>query len=406
MEKVILFNTKEECCGCGACMNVYPKNAIAMKEDEYGFIYPQIDESLCIGCQQCKKVCSYQNEYPENEPLEVFAAVNKDETQLMKSASGGAFTAIATKFLNEKGVVFGATLTFEDGNANPHHTYIESLNNLSSLQGSKYVQSSIEFCYKNAKRFLHEGRKVLFSGTPCQIAGLYGYLGKDYENLLTIDVICHGVPNAKLFNDYLQNEKMSKSADKVIDYSFRDKTKGWGMNTRLDLMKSDHTKTVYSPARLKSYNTFFLDGDIYRQNCYSCKYAGKKRVSDLTIGDYWGIEKEHPELLTSKAFDEKKGISCVLANTNKGQVICKDLSNLSLASSSFDKVSKKNGQLNRPTKHSEKRETILDIYRENGFLYLNKWFLKKYKKQVILHGIFNKIPRNLRNKMKLILKGE
>ena len=235
---------------------------------------------------------------------------------------------------------------------------------------------------------------------------MYGYLGKDYENLLTIDVICHGVPNAKLFNDYLQNEKMSKSADKVIDYSFRDKTKGRGMNTRLDLMKSDHTKTVYSPARLKSYNTFFLDGDIYRQNCYSCKYAGKKRVSDLTIGDYWGIEKEHPELLTSKAFDEKKGISCVLANTNKGQVICKDLSNLSLATSSFDKVSKKNGQLNRPTKHSEKRETILDIYRENGFLYLNKWFLKKYKKQVILHGIFNKIPRNLRNKMKLILKGE
>lgn len=405
MSKIVLFSSKNDCCGCGACMNICPKQAIFMQEDEYGFLYPKINESLCIECKICQKVCFYQNKEPQNEPIKVYAAVNKDEKQLLKSASGGAFSAIATQFLKENGVVFGATLTFENEEANPHHVYIEVVEDLPKLQGSKYVQSSLNDCYKEAKEFLEKGRKVLFSGTPCQIASLYGYLGKDYENLLTIDVICHGVPSARFFNDFLKNEKDKNFASKVIDYSFRDKTKGWGMNTRIDFIENVSNKIIskYSPARLKSYNTFFLDSDIYRENCYSCKYARKLRVSDLTIGDYWGIEGEHPELKNSNVFNEKKGISCILVNSEKGLNYCK---NLYLILSTFDKVSKKNAQLKKPSNLSEKRNKILDMYKENNYSYVNNWFLKTYKKQIIIHRIFNKLPRNLRVKLKSILKNK
>lgn len=406
MDKVILFNKKDECCGCGACLNICPKQAISMQQDEYGFLYPKINEILCIGCKLCKKVCYYQSKKPKNEPIKAYAAVNKNEKQLLKSASGGVFSAIATQILNEGGVVFGATLTFENGKANPHHIYIDSVEDLIKLQGSKYVQSSLNHCYKKAKFFLENEKKVLFSGTPCQIGGLYGYLAKDYDNLLTVDVICHGVPNTKIFNDFLQNERDKNSTMKVIGYSFRDKLKGWGMNTRIDFIKDNSNKFLirYSPARLKSYNTFFLDGDIYRENCYSCKYAGKLRVSDLTIGDYWGIEKEHPELKNSNSFDEKKGISCILINTHKGLNFCKNIKNIYLFPSTFDKISKKNEQLKNPTKLSSKRNKILEMYKNNNYSYIDNWFYKVYRKQIIIHSIFNRIPRNLRLMLKSIFK--
>ena len=307
-----LFENKKLCCGCGACENICPKGAITMKPDEWGYSYPVVDLSRCVSCSACKKVCSYQNGISLCEPIRAYAAVNKTQNQIEKSASGGVFSAVATYFLKSGGVVFGAALDFEGGHPKAHLVGIDDVNQLWQLQGSKYVQSAVEQTYKQAKQNLDAGKDVLFSGTPCQIAGLYGYLKKEYANLWTIDVICHGVPNLKFFDDYLSIEG-KKRGGVPIGYSFRDKKRGWGMNARLDLRcLSGKEKSTYIPARLTSYNTLFLDGDVYRENCYECPYARKERVSDMTIGDFWGIEREHPELLKQSEFDEKKGISCIL----------------------------------------------------------------------------------------------
>lgn len=403
--EIVLFDNKVNCCACGACMNICPKGAITMIEDEYGFLYPEINKELCIKCGVCKKVCAYQNISPTKRPLKAFAAVNKNKEQLMKSASGGVFSALATNVLNKGGVAFGATLTFEDGHAIPKHIAIDHVEQLPLLQGSKYVQSSIGDTYKQAKMYLQEGRLVLFSGTPCQIGGLYGYLGKDYENLITIDVICHGVPNAKMFDDYLQNERIKRKAQLVIGYSFRDKKKGWGMNGRLDLQFADKkVKSFYIPARLASYNTLFLDGDTYRENCYSCKYAGALRPADLTIGDYWGIEIEHPELLKKKQYEERYGISCILANTDKGIMVCEGINNQILAESTFEKVSNKNGQLKEPSRKSIKRDYVLDLYTQNGYRNLDMWFQNSYRRQIMVHSVYNVLPRTIRAKIKRLLK--
>lgn len=399
---VKLFSDKKDCCGCSACMNICPKNAITMEPDQAGFLYPIINNELCIECGACQKACNYQNEHELNEPKKAFAAVNRDEKQLMLSASGGVFSAIATKILKEGGVVFGATLSFDNGYANPHHIGIDSIDDLPKLQGSKYVQSKIGDTYRQAKRYLSVGRKVLFSGTPCQIDGLYGYLKKDYDGLITVDVICHGVPNEKMFNGYLQEERKKRAAKSITGYVFRDKRKGWGMNGRIDyIRKNGSEKRDFIPARLTSYNTFFLDGDIYRENCYSCIYAKRSRSSDLTIGDYWGIEIEHPDLISKDLFDEKKGISCILANSNKGILLCESMDErLQLYDSSFKKVSHKNMQLMEPIPKSEDRAVIMEMYVKKGYVAVENWFQRRYRYKIFLHGLYNILPFKLRQRIK------
>lgn len=402
---MVVLEEKEKCCGCGACMNVCPKDAITMQPDKSGFLYPSIDRRICIECGACNKVCAYQNNVKLNTPRKAFVAVNKNEDQLLTSASGGVFSALATKVLKDGGVVFGSSLSFENGQANSHHIAIETTEELFKLQGSKYVQSYIGDTYKQTKKFLLENRKVLFSGTPCQIAGLYSYLKRDYEELITVDIICHGVPNAVFFNRYLQEERDRRKAKSVIGYSFRDKTKGWGMNGRIDfLLKDDSCKSVYIPARLTSYNTLFLDGDIYRENCYLCKYATKNRLSDLTIGDYWGIEVEHPELLGKTGYDEKKGISCILVNTEKGITVCQSMNSLlQLSDSTFEKISHRNEQLKKPSHKSNRRAEIFDIFEADGYPAVEAWFKRKYKKQIIFHAVYNAFPRNIRIRVKRIV---
>ncbi len=401
---IVLFKNKKTCCGCGACASICPKEAISMKPDNQGFIYPVIDSDLCVSCGACKKVCAYQNESSLHKPVQAYAAVNKAKEQLEKSASGGIFAAAATFFLENNGVVFGSALDFEDGHPIAHLIGIEDIEQLKRIQGSKYVQSSVEQTYKQARRKLDVGKNVLFSGTPCQIAGLYGYLRKDYSNLWTIDVICHGVPNLRFFDDYLHIERQKRGGI-PIGYSFRDKKRGWGMNARLDLKcPSGGEKSIYIPARLTSYNTLFLDGDIYRENCYECPYAHKERVADLTIGDFWGIEREHPELLKQEAFDERKGISCILANTAKGVELCNKLTDrIWLSKSSYDKIARKNGQLSHPSVQSKQRSCIMELYQESGYIGVEKWFRKRYKKQIIVHGVYNVIPRKIRIALKNII---
>lgn len=408
MSKITLFQEKKSCCACGACSNICPKQAIHMQEDEYGFLYPQIDEEKCIHCGACKRVCAYQNISETNEPLAAYAAINQDKTQKMQSASGGIFAAMATKVLEAGGVVCGAALDVVEEHFVPHHIVITKQEDLYKLQGSKYVQSCTQETYRIVREYLQKQKKVLYSGTPCQIAGLKGFLGKEYPDLITIDLICHGVPSARMFDDFMQVEKKKRNIKKFHSYSFRTKEKGWELkNCRLEyISESGKEEVKYIPARLSSYNTFFYDGLICRENCYSCKYACKNRPGDITLGDYWGIRKEHPDILGKNGYIEQDGISCIIVNTEKGIEFCSSLDRyIRKDASSYEKISRMNGQLKAPSVRPDKRDKILDLYKNDGYIALNRLFYEKYKKQIAIYCIYNKIPRALRVKLKALLKG-
>lgn len=364
----VLFQNKSECCACGACVNICTQNAISMKTDEYGFLYPSIDSSLCVSCGQCKQVCAYQNMNVQHEPLEAYAAVACDKELLMKSASGGIFAVMARKVIDAGGIVFGAEL---QSDYSVKHVSITKPNEIYKLQGSKYTQSSTERTYSEIKEYLEKGKLVLFSGTPCQVVGLYGFLRKDYENLLTIDIVCHGVPSNKMFKDYIKILE-SRTGSSVTDFIFRDKSIGWGKNGSA-IIGGQKMKIWQSAS---SYLYYFSQGWIYRESCYKCKYACAYRPADITIGDYWGVEKQHPDYLGNNGWDESKGISAILVNTKKGQNYLKTISGLiQMKPSTFEKVAAGNGQLRKPSKPG-KREEILDVYKNGGWDSLEKRFNK------------------------------
>ena len=384
---ITLYKNKKDCCGCGACMNVCPKNAITMKSDGCGFAYPFIDIDTCVECGACLKACGYQRGNSGNEPSDVYVAASKNDELILSSASGGVFSTIARKIVEEGGIVYGAAMMKEDDRFVVRHIGVENRNDLVLLAGSKYVQSETRYVFSEIKSHLQEGREVLFSGTPCQCAGLRAYLKKDYKNLFVIDIICHGVPNIDMFNDYIK-ANFSNYSD-VRHFRFRDKTKGWDMTARLDYSGG----SVLIPGRTSSYFTLFLDGHIYRENCYSCIYACPKRVGDITIGDYWGIQKQHPELLKDGRYSPRKGISCILVNTENGQrLVDKARNDLYLDKSEFIKVSARNEQLVKPSKESVFREEILDLYSHHGYKAVEQFYKAKYKKQIVIHRIFNMMP--------------
>lgn len=388
-----LFKEKKDCAGCSACMNICPKGAIEMKEDEYGFIYPFIDEEKCIHCNLCKKVCSYQNDEVDNIAKKVYAAITKEEFIINNSASGGIFGALAKTFLEKKGIVYGCSMEIDDDVITPKHIRISNLDDLIKLQGSKYAKSIIDFIYKDVKNDLNDKKKVLFSGTPCQIAALKSYLNiskTNIDNLYTIDIICHGTPSTKMFQDYIKFYE-SKHKVKIIDLKFRNKNLGWGYDGRIsyiDSKKSNCTKVFYS--NLSSYYNNFLNGNVYRENCYSCKYACQNRVGDITIGDYWGIENEHPEYV--EQVDIKKGISCIIVNNIQGEkLINKYGLNIFKLESNINKVAKTNKQLNEPSKMPKIRKRILNEYKDYGYVGVEKEFRKRKGIKLPLSYIKNKL---------------
>lgn len=398
MKEMKLFKDKKDCCACGACLNVCPRQAISMQKDEYGFLYPQIDESKCIKCGLCLKTCAFQNSELKNIPIKTYAA-QSDNTDLKESASGGIFASIATNVLREGGVVYGAAMEIEHDKLTLRHIAVENDVDLIKLQGSKYIQSSTENIYRDIKKKLNDNRLVLFSGTPCQVDGLNSYLGKKYENLITMDIICHGVPNNQMFQDYISLLE-EKYKDKIIDFKFRDKTKGWSLTAKGYTAKG---YTAIIPANVSSYYYMFLKSYIYRDSCYSCKYACKNRCGDITIGDYWGIEKAHPEVLkeNESGLDYKNGISCLIVNTEHGiQVLEKYKSDLRLLDSAFEKTAKENGQLNHPSNlNVEKRTLVFNLYKQNY-----KAVENSLKNILILNKLKKLIPIRLKKFIKKILK--
>ncbi|MHB8077058.1 Coenzyme F420 hydrogenase/dehydrogenase, beta subunit C-terminal domain [Desulfosporosinus fructosivorans] len=372
---ITIYSNKKECCGCTACMSICPKQAITMQPDEDGFVYPTVNDDLCVECGLCRKVCAFQNvPVTPNVPLATYAAINRNQSVLAASASGGVFAALALIIFEKNGVIFGCAF---NNNMEPEHICVDNPTNIKNLQGSKYVQSSINVTYADAKLYLEQGRVVLYTGTPCQIAGLKSYLSKDYENLITADIICHGVPSATFFKGYI-NHLESKLKGKVIDFKFRDKSNGWGLIGKAVYEKNGAVRQEFIAPITSYYYSYFLKGDIYRENCYECKYASANRQGDFTMGDYWGIEKAHPEIET------RNGVSVLLVNSAKGMALIERLgNNLDLTKSTFEQAREQNGQLRQPTAKSYKREAILKTWREGGFQAVADGFYKSNKKQLM-----------------------
>jgi len=304
---------KKLCNGCGVCSLKCPKKAITMKMDGEGFLYPEIDKSKCINCGLCKRICP-NHDYPLNEKVTSYIAINKDKDVLSNSSSGGMFYPIAKYVLDNKGVVFGVTY---DENLVAVHTYIEKEAELIKFQGSKYVRSDLKDSYKKVGEFLKQDRYVLFSGTPCQCQGLRTYLGKEYDKLITCEIICHANPSPKVFEYYKKNLEKQKGI-KVKNIYFRSKKNGWKNQTPIIL---------YANAE-EEEETYFYKGFVQelfnRPSCHNCHFCTSNRLSDFTIGDIWGIDK-----IDSTIKDDNTGISLFCVNTDKGnkvlETIKKDL---------------------------------------------------------------------------------
>lgn len=330
---------KINCCGCSACATVCPKQCISMVADEEGFIYPKVDKSFCVDCGLCERVCPFHAEATaEKKPLLAYAAKNPDETIRNTSSSGGLFTLFAESIIEDGGVVFGAQFNTE---WDVVHGKALTKEEIYKFRGSKYVQSKIGNTFAEAKEFLNCGQKVLFSGTSCQIMGLKRFLRKEYENLITIDVICHGVPSPKVWKGYL--EEVMRVAHKgnknqfrslftsiipetdapiqgdLMGISFRDKTYGWRKNSFALSFAEASTKgekkqfcSLIANDYRSKYFVAFNNNLTIRHSCFNCPAKGGRCGSDITLADFWGVEKELPD------FSDDKGISICMCNTVKG----------------------------------------------------------------------------------------
>ena len=394
-----LYEYKKDCCGCTACMNICQISAIQMISDEYGFAYPRIEADKCIECGFCVKACPLKNKENLVDPIFTKVAVTS-HTDVLQSASGGAFASFAKSFINDGGIVYGCSMEVMEGKLTPRHIGVEDMEGLLKLYGSKYVQSQMGNIYHAVRQKLNTGRLVLFSGTPCQVDGLHHFLKKDYNNLLTIDIICHGTPGIKLFQDYITVLER-RLGGKVVDFKFRDKTYGWGYTGKVSYEKHGRIKSKRIFDKESSYYTLFLKSYIYRDSCYYCKYAGKKRASDITIGDYWDIEKVHPELVECGKVDPQRGVSCLLVNTNKGkEFLVKYRQGFLLFDSSFEKAATGNEQLCKPTKMDNNRDLVFNIYKTEGYDGIERWYRKQQGLKEYFRRIKRRIPKRIRAQLK------
>ena len=349
----------DNCAGCQACESTCPKHCISMVADSEGFLSPVIDETKCIECFACTKVCP-QNGYERfNEPFVVFAARLKSD-EVLSSASGGVAYALERQVVLNEGIAVGAAY---DDSLTVKHIIVDSVDRLGLLQSSKYVQSDIVDTFSSIKTLLKSGKKILFTGTPCQVAGLKAYLRQDYENLTTVDLICHGVPSPRLFRAYISWLE-NKLHGKILNFDFRSKVNGWG----LDYRTRTRTRTRTRSASADPYYRAFCKGETYRESCYQCHYSCSKRVGDITLGDYWGIEEEHPQ------FMDKRGVSLVLVNTQKGKKMLDSISSqFEMLESTFEAAARHNENLRQPCRRPQVRDTIYHgLDQGNEVNYINK----------------------------------
>lgn len=378
---------KRDCCGCHACAQACPKGCIYMREDNEGFLYPAVEVASCIDCGLCEIVCPVVNRDEEHEPLAVYAAKNPDDKVRMKSSSGGVFTMLAERTIAEGGVVFGAK--FESSWGGVMHAYTEESEGLSAFRGSKYVQSKIGNTYKEAEAFLKQGRKVLFSGTPCQIAGLKRYLRKEYENLLTVDVVCHGVPSPLVWREYIDYKRAKRAVGEntvslslkelpvVTGISFRDKSNGWGKYgfkicytaskaVENSVSKSANTySTEITPFEKDLFMKGFLKNLYLRPSCYACPAKGGRSGSDITLGDYWGVAQFHPQ------FADDKGVGLLLVGSEKGADALKEIG-ANMEASTYQSAIEYNPCIERSVPEPPQRSEFWEKFAQSGVAAIDK----------------------------------
>ena len=347
---------KQKCCGCSACASICPKNCISLITDKEGFLYPQVNAEQCVNCGACQKVCPYNSKPNTLQQKDAFAVVSNNQQQRLNSSSGGVFCLLATKVIQKGGVVFGACL---DDDLVVKHIFVQSLEQINKLQGSKYVQSDINNTYLQAKTFLEQDKIVLFTGTSCQIAGLKAYLKKDYQNLITQDIICHGVPSPKVWKEYLKYRSgIAKST--VNKTCFRDKNKGW---KKYSIAHSfENGKKLSIPIYSDPYMRLFLKNLSLRPSCYSCNFNGENRLSDITLADFWGIEK------VDASMDDDKGTSLVVINTKKGQTLFEEIAQeVTLKQVDFESAIKYNPSYSVSAPQPQQRNAFMDMLDKKGF---------------------------------------
>jgi coenzyme F420-reducing hydrogenase beta subunit len=361
---ILLYEKKEECCCCTACMSICPKQAITMIPDEEGFLYPSINQELCIECDLCKQVCPFSGNYRTSgnydQPL-VYAAKHKDDNVRMNSSSGGMFTAISDYILDIGGIIYGAAF---DENFVVRHQKAEAVEERNKFRGSKYVQSNLVGVFEDIKTELKEQRTVLFTGTPCQNAGLRSYLNRNYENLYLCDIVCHGTPSPLLWKEHISFLE-KKGNSKVVQYYFRYKRGGWRGYNVYTLF--NNSKSKFNTPDVLTYANIFRSDLALRPACHNCKFCNFSRPSDITIGDFWGIEKSMPD------FEDNIGTSLVLVNSSKGLNLFHKISkNIYYRESNTKDCLQRN--LYKPSQPSPLRDKFWQDYKGKGFEYV----IKKY----------------------------
>lgn len=379
---------KDKCTGCSACQQSCPKGCIKMKSGKNGFLYPSVDKDVCIECGKCLRVCPAYNILPSREPVACYAAFNKNDELRGKSSSGGIFIELAKYVLAQSGVVFGAVF---DESWNVHHVAAQTLESVYAMMGSKYVQSRVEDTYKEAKVYLNEGRTVLFSGTPCQIAGLNRYLSKSYSNLITVDLVCHGVPGVKQWNEYL-NEVRKKICQKqseqfkINNVLFRDKRISWehysltisiSCNNQIMDFSHDNSTDIYIKG--------FLQNLYLRDSCFTCPSKKLSSGSDFTIGDLWG----HKTIIANK-INTNKGISLIVVNTKNGYNLLQLLKGVNIIPIDYNQAKYSNPNIINPT---VKNEYMVSRFAQKEKEYSFCVAVNKTLKLPLYFRIVNKIKR-------------
>ncbi len=387
---MINITDKSKCCGCGACANACPKQAIEMVEDKCGFKYPQINKELCVECGLCEKVCPYNKEYTDKKLLDKTIAYGgwiKDNNVKNTSTSGGIFTAIAKYIFEKNGVVCGAIY---DDSLNVVHTIVDNEEDLKKINGSKYVQSDMQDCFKKIRKYLNEGRYVLFSGTPCQVSGLNAYLGKEYDNLYTLDIVCHGVPSPKVFEKY-KEELEKENNSKITAINFRDKVSGWQGYSFSASFENGKKYTINSGAN--PYMKAFLHDIDLRESCPTCKFAKLPRYADFTLGDFWGVDSCYPELNK-----DNTGTSLVLVHTEKGNELLNAISeDVFLKQCDLNKAIKGNPSILKHLPPHTCREKFFDQIEEKSITEATNEYIKNPN---VLNKIINKCKKIVKKVIK------
>lgn len=379
----------DKCTGCGACVQICEVSCIRMEEDSDGFLYPKVDAENCIGCGACEAICPVAKPRGTIHKQTAYAAIHTSDALLHASTSGGAFAAIAKYVYDKGGTVYGCAY---DTELTAVHIRTGCMDELSALHGSKYVQSDTAGTYSEVQKDLQSGKWVCYSGTPCQIAGLYAFLGGKPDKLITVDIVCHGVPSPGYFRQF--TTWLSKRHDaQITDVNFRDKRNhGWSCAGTYSAKTGDHEKTADKILCHFShyYYGYFLSGDIYRKCCYSCQYANLSRPGDFTLGDLWGAEG------LDLGFTIDKGCSLILVNTDVARNIFPELE-LRTTKISVELAQVFNGQLVKPVPHSGLREELYHEYRTLDPTTIQKKYFSRRKIQILKGFIKYLVPIKLKH---------